>query len=93
MLFRSIRFVRSISVDLLLKILELYRAACCWGAERLREEIGAPLPPRERPSYDNQVTAARAAGNDDAAFESAWREGRAMTLEQAIEYALNKQEG
>ena len=72
---------------------EPYRAARCWGAaERLREEIGAPLPPRERPRYDNQVTAARAAGNDDAAFELGWREGRAMTLEQAIEYALNKQD-
>jgi predicted ATPase len=72
---------------------EPHRAARCWGAaERLREEIGAPLPPSVRPRYDNQVAAARATSNDDAAFESAWREGRAMTLEQAIEYALKKRD-
>jgi non-specific serine/threonine protein kinase len=74
-----------------LALSEPHRAGRCWGAaERLREEIGAPLPPSERSSYDNKVAAARAASNDDAAFELAWREGRAMTLEQAIEYALKK---
>jgi predicted ATPase/DNA-binding winged helix-turn-helix (wHTH) protein len=66
-----------------------YRAARCWGAaERLREEIGAPLPLSERARYDNQVAAGRAASNDDPAFELAWREGRAMSLEQAIVFAL-----
>jgi hypothetical protein len=29
---------------------------------------------------------------DGPAFDSAWQEGRAMTLEQAIEYALNGQD-
>jgi non-specific serine/threonine protein kinase len=67
------------------------RAAHLWGAvERLREEIGAPLPPRSRPRHDRQVAAARLALGDDAAFGLAWQEGRAMTLEQAIEYALEK---
>src|SRR5262245_49161240 len=33
---------------------------------------------------------ARAALGDDAAFDAAWQEGRAMTLEQAIAYSLDK---
>ncbi len=66
-----------------------YRAARIWGAaERLREEIGSPLPLRERPDYDRHVAGARTALGDDAAFDRAWREGRAMTLEEAAEYAL-----
>jgi hypothetical protein len=37
--------------------------------------------------HDQRIASARAAlGN--AAFTSAWGEGRAMTLEQAIEYTL-----
>jgi non-specific serine/threonine protein kinase len=65
------------------------RAALLWGAaERLREEIIAPLPPNERPGYEANVAVARAALGDDAAFDAAWREGRAMPLEQAIVYAL-----
>jgi predicted ATPase/class 3 adenylate cyclase len=70
------------------------RAARIWGAaERLREEIGAPLPPNERPRYDPQVASARAAMEDDPAFDSAWQEGRTMTLEQAVEYGLKRQDG
>jgi tetratricopeptide (TPR) repeat protein len=65
------------------------RAARIWGAaERLREEIGSPQPPNERPPYDRRVAAARA--GDDAAFDRAWHEGRALTLEQAIELALEE---
>jgi len=65
------------------------RAARIWGAaERLREEIGSPL--LERPRYDRRVAAARAAWGDDAAVERAWKEGRALTLEQAIELAFER---
>ena len=64
-------------------------AARIWGAaERLREEIGSPVLPVDRPGYDRRVIAARAARGDDAAFDRAWREGRALTLEQAIDLAL-----
>jgi non-specific serine/threonine protein kinase len=60
-------------------------SARAWGgAERLRERIGAPLAPSERPRHEGQVAAARAALGDDAAFDRAWQEGRAMTLEQVI---------
>ena len=66
-------------------------AARTWGAaERLRDEIGSSLPPNARPIYDRRVTTARAALRDDAAFDRAWQEGRVLTLEQAIELALQE---
>jgi len=65
------------------------RAARIWGAtERSRAEIGAPLPPSERSGYDRYVAAARIASGDDAAFDSAWQEGRCLTLDQAMDLAL-----
>jgi predicted ATPase/DNA-binding winged helix-turn-helix (wHTH) protein len=67
------------------------RAARIWGAaERLRTEIGSPLPPSEQRRYDRRVAAARAALGDCAAFDRAWQQGRALTLEQAIELALKE---
>lgn len=69
------------------------RAARIWGAiERLRAEIGAPIPLDERPNYDRTVAAARAATTDAGAFDAAWQEGRTMNLEQAVEYALGDDE-
>src|SRR5438552_2077153 len=65
------------------------RAVRIWGAaERLRKEIGSPL--LERPRHVRRVAAARAALGDDAAFDRAWKEGSALTLEQAIDLALEK---
>jgi hypothetical protein len=65
------------------------RAATIWGAtERLQEEIGCPMAPSELPRFNRDVAAARAALADDVAFDRAWQEGRALTLEQAIEFAL-----
>jgi predicted ATPase/DNA-binding SARP family transcriptional activator/DNA-binding CsgD family transcriptional regulator len=61
------------------------------GAEALREAIGAPLPPCERLDHDRNVSALRAA-TDEAAFPRARGEGRAMSPEQAIEYALGTEE-
>lgn len=64
------------------------QAARLWGAaERLRAEIGSPLALDERDAYDCDVaTAQQALG--EAAFAAAWADGRAMTMEQAIAYAL-----
>ncbi|HZW72717.1 MAG TPA: tetratricopeptide repeat protein, partial [Caldimonas sp.] len=59
-------------------------------AARLREEIGAPLAPWEQLRRERQVAAGRASLGDDAAFDRAWQEGRAMTLEQAIDEALQE---
>ena len=65
------------------------RAARLWGAaERVREEIGQPMLQNHRPSYNRAVAAARTALGDDA-FTLAWLEGRAMTIEGAVKYALN----
>jgi hypothetical protein len=59
-----------------------------FGAEEaLREAIGAHLSPGDRPDYDRNVAIACAAMSKEA-FEAAWQEGRAMTLQQAIAYAL-----
>ena len=65
------------------------RAARLLGAAtHVRETIGAPLPAYERAEHDTAVDHVRAQ-LDRAAFSAAWAEGRAMTLEQAVEYALN----
>ena len=64
------------------------RAARIWGAaERIRAEVGLPLSP-SRTGYHRRVAAARV--GDDVGFDGAWQEGRALTLEQAIEFALDE---
>jgi non-specific serine/threonine protein kinase len=72
------------------------RAARLWGAlETLREAVGIvvtdmPLV-RSWYDYEGRLAAARAQ-LDEVAWEAAWAEGRAMSLEQAVEYALEQQE-
>ncbi len=58
------------------------------AAEALREAIGAPLSPSERAVYDyeRQMSILRASLSPEV-LGQAWADGRAMTLEQAIEYA------
>jgi non-specific serine/threonine protein kinase len=64
------------------------RAARLFGAaEVLRETVGWHLTPPDQADHDKYVASARAA-LAEAAFATAWAEGRAMTLEQAVEYAL-----
>jgi hypothetical protein len=46
------------------------------------------MAPNDRPGYDRRVAVARAAARDDVAFDRAWKEGGALTLEQAIDRAL-----
>jgi predicted ATPase/DNA-binding SARP family transcriptional activator/DNA-binding CsgD family transcriptional regulator len=73
------------------------RAARLWGAaEALREEIGVvSLTQLELQAYDyeGRVSAARTMLGDEGAWERAWAEGRAMTPDQAVEYALGAREG
>lgn len=57
------------------------------AADRLRTTIGAPRPPAERAEFALALQALRAA-MANAEYAAAWAEGQAMTLEQAIEYAL-----
>ena len=65
------------------------RAARLLGAaEALLEAIGKKWEPADRIEYDRYVAATRAQ-LDEAAFDAAWAEGRAMSMEQAISYALS----
>jgi DNA-binding CsgD family transcriptional regulator len=71
------------------------RAARLWGAEEaLRQAIGFPVSPYDRAHYDYEgyQSDARTLLSDEASWEAAWSEGRAMTPEQAIEYALSEEE-
>jgi len=65
------------------------RAARQFGAvEALREAIGTPMPPFLQPEFERSVTALRAALGKEA-FATEWKKGRAMTLEEAVQYALS----
>jgi predicted ATPase/DNA-binding XRE family transcriptional regulator len=65
------------------------RAACLLAASAvLLESSGRVLEPFER-TYLDRITAAARAQLGEAAFASAWDAGRAMTVEQAITYALD----
>ncbi len=66
------------------------RGARLFGAaEALRETIGAPLPAEKRATFDRYMEEARdALGRAD--LKASWSEGRVMSLEDAIQYALGR---
>jgi predicted ATPase/transcriptional regulator with XRE-family HTH domain len=70
---------------------ELERATRLAGAEEaLREALGNPaifIVPSERPKYAADLEALRLALGPEA-FAAVWAEGRAMTAEEAVAYAL-----
>jgi predicted ATPase/DNA-binding SARP family transcriptional activator/DNA-binding CsgD family transcriptional regulator/Tfp pilus assembly protein PilF len=67
------------------------RAARLWGAaEVLREASDFSQPPDDKRVLEPFLEAARSR-LDEAAFQAAWEEGRAMTEEQAIGYALSEE--
>jgi non-specific serine/threonine protein kinase len=63
----------------------------CASAEGLRQAVGTRLNLVQRPVYEQTLDAARAQLADDIAT-AAWAAGRAMTLEQAIAYALDERQ-
>jgi predicted ATPase len=68
------------------------RAAWLYGAaEGLRQAIGARQAPAARATRERLMAAAREQLGD-VAFDAEWAEGQAMTLEQAIAYALDEGE-
>jgi ATP/maltotriose-dependent transcriptional regulator MalT len=70
----------------------LERAAQLFGAaEALRETIAAPIPPCERADHARNLSVALA-GLGEEVFARARTRGRAMTLEEASEYALSEEE-
>jgi predicted ATPase/DNA-binding CsgD family transcriptional regulator len=71
----------------------IVRAARLWGAaEALLEEIevGVHTYVPDRSLHQSQVAAARAQ-LEEAEWTAAWAEGRAMTSERALEYALEQE--
>ncbi len=72
----------------------IVRAARLWGAAEARLEAietTAYVYAPDRSLYESQVAAARDQLDDEAAWDAAWTEGRAMTPERAREYALAEQ--
>jgi ATP/maltotriose-dependent transcriptional regulator MalT len=68
------------------------RAARLWGAaEALRERMGMYLSPCDlaHSDYERDLAAVRSA-LEEPTFEATWAEGRAMSPEEAIEYALEE---
>jgi predicted ATPase len=57
-------------------------------AEALYREIGAQVAPSEKATYDNSIALAREAVGNDEIFDALWMEGFVMTLDDAIQYAL-----
>ena len=65
-------------------------AARIWGsAERIREKIACPIAPSWRSWYEREIAAGRAIAADDATFDRAWSEGRAMTVDAAVVFTLD----
>jgi tetratricopeptide (TPR) repeat protein len=66
------------------------RAARLLGAaEALREAAHYPVEPLDRSPRDKSIAVARAL-LDEATFTAAWAEGRAMTFDEAVSYALEE---
>jgi predicted ATPase len=70
---------------------EWERAAYLFGAAEARfAAIGTHLEPAAREEYESALAAARAQ-LDEGAWQRAYREGAAMSLEEAIDYALQEE--
>jgi predicted ATPase/DNA-binding CsgD family transcriptional regulator len=71
---------------------EAERAAKLFGAAQgLREAVGYQKSPNERAVQEPYLVASRSR-LEEAAWEAAFAEGRTMTLEEAVEYALSEEE-
>ena len=67
---------------------EIRKAARLWGAAAgYREATGYPWPPEERTMIEPYIEAARTL-LEEAAWREAWEKGKSMTLDQAVDYAL-----
>jgi predicted ATPase/class 3 adenylate cyclase len=69
---------------------EVERGAKLLGVvEGLLESLGAVLNREDRLPYERAVASARSLLGEEA-FERAWQEGRGMSMEEAIDYALER---
>jgi tetratricopeptide (TPR) repeat protein len=70
---------------------DVLRAARLWGAaDALHEVSGYAWPPLERSLNEPYREAARSQIDEDT-WSQAWEEGQAMTLEEAVSYALEEE--
>ena len=67
------------------------RVGRLWGAAEALREVSSPWSPTERLLHEPQLIAARFR-LAEALWEAAFAEGRAMTLEESVEYALSEDE-
>jgi predicted ATPase/DNA-binding SARP family transcriptional activator/DNA-binding CsgD family transcriptional regulator len=78
--------------DLAAALEEDVRAAHLWGAaEAAREATGIALPPGDRAMHEPYLASARSRLGEKG-WEEALAGGREMTLEEAAQYALSKEE-
>jgi hypothetical protein len=71
---------------------ETERAAQLWGAAQdLHEVKGIPRDIDFLAEADARISAVRS-GMGEEAWDEAWRKGRAMTLDEAVSYALEEEE-
>ena len=61
------------------------------AADALRKRKNSPMPLPDSSAYQKKLSVLQGQ-LDRSNFEAAWIEGRAMTMEQAVEYALEDQE-
>jgi predicted ATPase len=67
---------------------EIQRAARLWGAAAgSREATGIPWLPEERAMIEPHIDAARTR-LDELSWQEEWEKGRSMTLDEAVNYAL-----
>jgi hypothetical protein len=59
------------------------------AADKLRDDLNAPLPSGEKVAYDRYVNEAREALGEER-FTSLWAEGRSMSVEEAMDEALGR---
>ncbi len=57
------------------------------AAEAVREHYGSPVPPPRQDRYQRTLTVIQS-GQEPAAFDLAWSQGRLMSPDQAVEYGL-----
>jgi hypothetical protein len=70
---------------------EVERAAQLWGAaQALHETKGIPRDTDFLAEADTRISAVRS-GMGEGAWEEAWRKGRAMMIDEAVSYAMDKE--
>jgi DNA-binding NarL/FixJ family response regulator len=64
------------------------------AVEGMRDEYGVQISPAglSISNYEGHLAAARSQLDDEQAFAAAWAEGKAMSLERAIEYAFSEEQ-